>query len=83
MQPTPANLVRWKISDDKCKCGKVGTLRHILLAYPIGLKEQYTWHHNQVLEVFFKYMKEKILEINEGKIPTIETRKKTFHKEGQ
>ena len=82
---TPANLVRWKISeDDKCKCGKVGTLRHILSACPIGLKERYTWRHNQVLQAFFKYMKEKITEINKGKIPTIETRKKiTFHKEGQ
>ena len=85
MLPTPANLVRWKISeDDKCKCGKVGTLRHILSACPIGVKKRYTWRHNQVLQVFFKYMKEKILEINEGKILTIETRKKiTFHKEGQ
>ena len=40
MLPTPAILVRWKISeDDKCNCGKVGTLRHILSACPIGLKE--------------------------------------------
>ena len=40
MLPTPANLVRWKISEDgKYKCGKVGTLSHILSACPIGLKE--------------------------------------------
>ena len=85
MLPTPANLVRWKISeDDKCKCGKIGTLRHILSACPVGLKERYAWRHDQVFQVFFKYMKEKILEINEGKIPTIETREEiTFHKEGQ
>ena len=81
MLPTPANLVRWKISeDDKCKCGKVGTLRHILSACPTGLKERYTWRHNRVLQVFFKYIKEKILEIKQEKIPTIETRKKiTFN----
>ena len=37
-----------------------------------------------MLQVFFKYMKEKILEINAEKFTTIETRKKiTFHKEGQ
>ena len=55
MLPKPANLVRWKISeDDKCKCRKIGTLRHILSACPIGLKERYAWRHNQVLQVFFK-----------------------------
>ena len=80
MLPTPANLVRWKISeDDKCECGKVGTLRHILSACPIGLIERYTWRHNQVLQVFFKYMKEKILEINENLCPLFFTKFLFFH----
>ena len=83
--PTPANLSRWKISeDDKCKCGKNGTLRHILSACPLGLKERYTWRHNQVLRVFLKYLEEHVKEINEGKIPTTEVRNRIrFHKEGQ
>ena len=85
MLPTPANLVRWKISeDDKCKCGKKGTLRHILSACPMGLNERYTWRHNQVLRVFSKYLEEQMKDINEGKIPSTEVRKKVrFHKEGQ
>ena len=85
MLPTPANLVRWKVSENnKCRCGKLGTLRHILSACPLGLKQRYTWRHNQVLRVFLKYLEEKIREINEGKIPTTEVRKKIeFHKEGQ
>ena len=85
MLPTPANLVRWKISeDDKCKCGKKGTLRHILSACPLGLKERYTWRHNQVLRVFLNYLEEHVKEINEGKIPSTEVRNRIrFHKEGQ
>ena len=84
MLPTPVNLLRWKISEDnKCKCGKIGTLRHILSACPLGLKERFTWRHNEVLRVFSKYLKEKIKQINEGKIPTTEVKKKiNFVKQG-
>ena len=29
--PSPVNLVRWKIQDDdKCRCGKLETMKHIL-----------------------------------------------------
>ena len=49
----------------------------------IGLKERVTWRHNEVLRVFSKYLKEKIKQINEGKIPTTEEKKKiNFVKQG-
>ena len=49
--PSPVNLVRWKIeSDDKCRCGKRGTLKHILSNCNLSLN-RYTWRHNQVLKV--------------------------------
>jgi len=36
--PPPANLARWKISDnDKCRCKKMGTMHHILSNYPLKL----------------------------------------------
>jgi hypothetical protein len=52
---TPANLVRWKLSDDaKCaECSSKGTLKHILSACTKSLG-RYTWRHNQVLEKFEK-----------------------------
>ena len=29
--PSPVNLVRWKVQEvDKCRCGKLGTMKHIL-----------------------------------------------------
>ena len=31
--PSPVNLVRWKVQEvDKCRCGKLGTMKHILLS---------------------------------------------------
>ena len=36
MVPSPANLVRWKVSEDiKCQRGQYETLRHILSACPL------------------------------------------------
>ncbi|KAL9953098.1 hypothetical protein ACROYT_G040458 [Oculina patagonica] len=50
--PSAANLVRWKVSEEsKCQCGQCGTFRHILSACPMGLKDRYTWRHNQVLRI--------------------------------
>ena len=73
--PTPVNLMRWKISEnDKSKCGRNGTLRHI----------RYTWRHNQVLRVCKKYLDEKIVDINKGNLPTTKLRKEIdFNEEGQ
>ena len=46
---------------DKCDCGEYGTLRHILSACPLGLKDRYTWRHNQVLRVIVDAMETKLL----------------------
>ena len=44
--PSPVNLVRWKVQDvDKCRCGKPGTMKHILSNCHLGLN-RYTWRHN-------------------------------------
>ena len=49
--PSPTNLVRWKIADDdKCRCGKVGTLKHVLSNCSMAL-DRYTWRHNEVLKI--------------------------------
>ena len=67
--PSPANLARWKISpDNKCKCGKIGTMRHILSNCPIGLDKRYLWRHNKILGVIHA-IKEKVEQINQGKLP--------------
>ena len=81
--PSPVNLVRWKIeSDDKCRCGKRGTLKHILSNCNLSLN-RYTWRHNQVLKVITNLLEIKIKKINEGELPKIERIKKmTFHKAG-
>ena len=83
--PTPSNLKRWSISnDDKCRCGKLGTLRHILSNCPLGLERRYTWRHNLVLRVLSEAVQKKVSEINSGKRPKIKNPKKiTFCKEGQ
>ena len=68
--PSPANLVRWKIlSDNKCKCGQRGTMRHILSNCPIGLNKRYLWRHNKILDPIHSAIKEKVDLINQGKLP--------------
>ena len=70
--------------NDRYKCGRNGTLRHILSACPLGLKERYTWRDNEVLRVFKKFLGEKIADVNKGKLPTTEVKKKIhFHKKWQ
>jgi hypothetical protein len=50
--PTPANLQRWKLTDDaKCQlCECKGTLQHTLSACKTALTQgRYRWRHDQVL----------------------------------
>ena len=70
--PSPANLVRWKVTDeDKCMCGQYGTLRHTLSGCKMGLDGgRYKWRHDQVLRVIVNALKGKMDEINAGKLPT-------------
>ena len=62
--PSPVNLVRWKVQeDDKCRCGKLGTMKHVLSNCHLAL-DRYTWRHNEVLKVFTRMAKE---QVEEGK----------------
>ena len=85
MLPSPANLVRWKISEmNKCQCGQLGTLCHILFACPMGLKVRYTWRHNQVLRIIVNALEPKINVINQSKLPVKECQGKVmFRQEGK
>ena len=52
--PSPVNLKRWKIQeDDSCRCGKLGTMKHILSCCHLALN-RYTWRHNKVLRILFE-----------------------------
>ena len=84
MLPSPANLVRWKISETpSCICGERGTMRHILSNCTRALN-RYTWRHNQVLRELLSAFSAKLSQINEGKLPKLEKVEKTaFHKEGK
>ena len=54
------NLMRWKITqDDKCKCGKLGTMKHTLSNCYLAL-DRYTWRHNKVLEVLYETVKKQV-----------------------
>ena len=82
--PSPSNLVRWKISqDNKCKCGQLGTMRHILSNCPIGLDRRYLWRHNQVLEVISNAIREKISKFNKGDLPLINSKTVRFCRQGK
>ena len=62
--PSPANLVRWKVQEvDKCWCGKLGTMKHILSSCHLALI-RYTRRHNEVLKVFNEMTKK---QLEEGK----------------
>ena len=62
--PSPVNLIRWKVQEvDKCRCGKLGTMKHILSNCHLALN-RYTWRHNQVLMVLTEMAKE---QVEEGK----------------
>lgn len=83
--PSPVNLVRWKIQDDdKCKCGKVGTMKHILSNCRLNL-DRYTWRHNEVLRILYRELNKVVEEINDGKKPqrTVSKRKIVFVRPGQ
>ena len=82
--PSPANLVRWKISESPlCKCGERGTMRHILSNCKLALN-RYTWRHNQILRELDTAFRQKLTQVNEGKLPKMEkVEKVAFHKEGK
>ena len=67
--PSPTNLVRWKVAaDDKCRCGKTGTMKHILSNCSLALN-RYTWRHNEVLKILFDVTARQLDAINNGKRP--------------
>ena len=83
--PSPTNLVRWKIkNDDKCRCGKLGTLKHILSNCSMAM-ERYTWRHNEVLKIIYDVTKSQIDLINAGKRPERPSKKNfvSFVRPGQ
>ena len=83
--PSPSNLVRWKVSsDNKCRCGKLGTLKHILSHCGRSL-DRYTWRHNEVLKIIFDVTSKQIDLINSGKKPQKRGTRRfmPFLKEGQ
>ena len=62
--PSPVNLVRWKVQEvDKCRCGKLGTMKYILSNCHLALN-RYTWRHNEVLKVLTEMVKK---QVEEGK----------------
>ncbi|GAB1598174.1 hypothetical protein Ahia01_000094300 [Argonauta hians] len=64
--PSPSNLVRWKVAEsDRCRCGKQGTLKHILSNCSLAL-ERYTWRHNLVLKVLFEAAEAQLEKTNKG-----------------
>ena len=61
---SPVNLVRWKVQEgDKYRCGKLGTMKHILSNCHLALN-RYTWRHNEVLKVLTEISKK---QVEEGK----------------
>ena len=66
-----ANLIRWSVAtDEKCKCGEYGTLRHVLSGCKLGLHGgRYTLRHDQVLSVISKALEYKLRDINAGNLP--------------
>ena len=59
---SPANLTRWRVQqDDTCRCGKKGTMKHILSGCAPALR-RYTWRHNEVLKIFIKTAEEMVEE---------------------
>ncbi len=82
--PSPANLVRWKVSEEsKCQCGQYGTLRHILSACPMGQKDQYTWRHKGYWRSSWKPLKMKVTDINQRKLPEKECQSKVVFHQGR
>ena len=82
--PSPRNLVRWKIADDdKCRCGKVGTMKHILSNCGLALN-RYKWRHDIVLKILIEVLQKQMDEINKGNLPSREGYEKIpFVKEGR
>ena len=67
--PSPRNLVRWKIKDeDRCRCGKPATMKHILSNCGLALK-RYEWRHNEVLKIILEELRNHIKKSNDGDKP--------------
>ena len=67
--PSPVNLVRWKLtSEDTCRCGGRGTMKHILSNCPMAL-DRYHWRHNEVLKIILRVTSERLEAINKGQKP--------------
>ena len=67
--PSPVNLVRWKVqTDDLCRCGQRGTLKHILSSCPLALA-RYTWRHNEILKILLEVTKEQTEKCGYGVLP--------------
>ena len=68
--PSPHNLKKWaKTENENChKCGKKGSLRHILSNCQVSLEEGlYTWRHNEILKVLSVALKNAVEKANQAK----------------
>ena len=73
--PSPVNLVRWKVqTDDLCRCGQRGTLKHILSSCPLALC-RYTWRHNEILKVLDEIANEQTGKLRYGVLPQKQQRR--------
>ena len=83
--PSPTNLVRWKVSsENKCHCGKIGTLKHILSNCGKAL-DRYKWRHDEVLKIIFDVTSKQLVLINNGTKPQRPGKRRftSFVREGQ
>ena len=72
--PSPHNLKKWaKTENENChKCGKKGSLRHILSNCQVSLVEGlYTWRHNEILKVLSNAVKTAVDKSNMTKSPNV------------
>lgn len=83
--PSLTNLVRWKVvSDNKCSCGKIATMKHTLSNCELAL-QRYEWRHNEVLKIIADVTNKQLEKINDGDKPRKEVVGERIHfvKEGQ
>ena len=55
--------------NDKCRCGIVGTMKHVLSNCSLAL-DRYKWRHEKVLRIVFYELEKQIALINSGGWPT-------------
>ena len=80
--PTPVNLHAWGLTtSDRCRaCGKTASHKHILIGCEYALRN-YTWRHNEVLEIFSE-VSETCCETANKALNIINNRAIQFVKEG-